>query len=239
MSPAQNYLIRTIDNGFVSIVRHVGQNSTSTTPISNDWAQSPPDEKRTTDVNSPGFANEANYEQAARGLQTQNNARVLGTAPSGDERFFIAGKDLLNAPTPVSSSQVANYNSPYDGSSTHMSQYGPSPDYHTPSHSVPSAGSPGVFRSPAAAAPSHPDYTHESPHDSYDAVHERPAKRRAQYPKSNYPLDDVQEACLLRYFIEVIAPWVCHMQYVYASSRTILAATQLTFLINKQVRSLR
>lgn len=148
------------------------------------------------------------YEQAVRGLQSQNNARLLGTSPAGDERFFIAGKDLLNASTPGSSSQIANYNSPYDGSSTQMSQYGPSPDYHTPSHSTVPASSPGVFRSPAASAPNHPEFTHESPHDSYGTVHEQPAKRSKHFSKSNYPLDDVQEACLLRHFVEVIAPWV-------------------------------
>ncbi|KAH8759824.1 hypothetical protein F5883DRAFT_647726 [Diaporthe sp. PMI_573] len=127
-----------------------------------------------------------------------------------DERFFIAGKDLLNASTPVPFTQVANYNSPYDGSSTQISQCGPSPDYCTPSHSVPSAGSPGVFRSPAPSAPKQSDFAQESPHGSYDTIHERPAKRRAQYAKSNYPLDDVQEACLLRYFVEVISPWFDH-----------------------------
>ncbi|KAG6354661.1 hypothetical protein INS49_004679 [Diaporthe citri] len=193
--------------------RHVGQNSTSTTPISNVWVHSPPGEtSRTTGVNTTaGFANEADYEHSVRGLQAQNDARLLGTSPAGDERFFIAGKDLLNASTPGSSSQVANYNSPYDGSSTQMSQYGPSPDYHTPSHStVPSASSPGVFRSPAASAPNQPEYTQESPRDSYGTVQEQSAKRSKHFSKSNYPLDDVQEACLLRHFVEVIAHWFDH-----------------------------
>lgn len=149
------------------------------------------------------------YEQGVGGLRAQNNARLLGTSPAGDERFFIAGKDLLNASTPGSSSQVANYNSPYDGSSAQMSQYGPSPDYHTPSHStVPSASSPGVFRSPAASAPNQPEFTQESPHDSYGTVRDQPSKRNKQFSKSNYPLDDVQEACLLRHFVEVISHWV-------------------------------
>ncbi|KAL2292511.1 hypothetical protein FJTKL_09474 [Diaporthe vaccinii] len=193
--------------------RHVGQNSTSTTPISNVWAHSPPVEtSRTTDVDTTaGFANEVEYEQAVGGPRAQNNARLLRTSPAGDERFFIAGKDLLNASTPASSSKVANYNSPYDGSSTQMSQYGPSPDYHTPSHSsVPSANSPGVFRSPAASAPNQPEFRRESPHDSYGTVHEQPAKRSKHFPKSNYPLDDVQEACLLRHFVEVISHWFDH-----------------------------
>lgn len=199
-----------IDTGLIT-VRHVGQNSTSTTPISNVWAHSPPGEtSRTTGVNgTAGFANEVNYEQSVRGLQAQNNTGLLGTSPAGDERFFIAGKDLLNASTPTSSSQVANYNSPYDGSSTQMSQYGPSPDYHTPSHStVPSASSPGVFRSPAASAANQSGFTQDSPHDSYDTVHEQPAKRSKHFSKSNYPLADVQEACLLRHFVEVISHWV-------------------------------
>lgn len=191
-------------------VRHVGQNSTSTTPISNVWAHSPPGETPSTaGVDTPGFAKEVEYEQRGRGLETQNNARHFRTSPAGDERFFIAGKDLLNAPTPGSSSHVANYSSPYDGSSTHMSQYGPSPDYCTPSQSaVPSADSPGIFRSPAASAPSHPEFAQESQHNSHDTIHEHATNRSEHYSKSNYPLDDVQEACLLRHFVEVIAPWV-------------------------------
>lgn len=134
----------------------------------------------------------------------------MGTSSSGDDRFLVAGKDLLNAPTPASSTQVANYNSPYGGSSTQLSQYGPSPDYHTPSHSVPSAGSPGVFRSPAATAPNQLGYAQESPHGSYDTTHEQLVQRKERYAKSKYPLDDVQEACLLRHFVEVISPWVGH-----------------------------
>lgn len=160
-------------------------------------------------MNPTAFANEVDYEQAARGFQAQNNARLLGTAPAADERFFIAGKDLVNASTPGSSGHVANYSSPYDGSSTQMSQYGPSPDYHTPPHStVPSADSPGVFRSPAASAPNRPEFSQDSQHNSYEAVHEQPPKRSEHNLKSYYPLDDVQEACLLRHFVEVISPWV-------------------------------
>lgn len=148
-------------------------------------------------------------EHALREPQAQNNARLSGTSPAGDERFFIGGKDLLNAPTPGSSSHVANYGSPYDGSSTQISQYGPSPDYHTPSHStVPSASSPGVFRSPTVSAQNQLEYAQGSQHSPYDTVHGQPTKRSERHSKSNYPLDDVQEACLLRYFVEVLSPWV-------------------------------
>lgn len=193
-------------------VRHVGQNSTSTTPVSNVLAHSPPGEPSRTaqaGVNSTGFPNEAEHEHTLREPQAQNNARLSGASPAGDERFFIGGKDLLNAPTPGSSSHVANYGSPYDGSSTQISQYGPSPDYHTPSHStVPSASSPGVFRSPTVSAQNQLEYAQRSQHSPYDTVHGQPTKRSERYSKSNYPLDDVQEACLLRHFVEVLSPWV-------------------------------
>lgn len=116
-----------------------------------------------------------------------------------------------------------------------MSQCGSSPDSHTPSHStVPSANSPGVFRSPAASGPNQPKYGQASQHGPFDAAHEQPAKRSEKISKSNYPLDNVQEHCLLRHFVEVISSWV-GSTYLFKPRTIVLMGRKITTLTNETV----